>query len=389
MAAGVAPLERCGERLARLVSVWLTSSWRPSTIGRRDRRRRPPGGAAPEAPVLRSRADLGEAARALPARARAVGPRPAGRTLRPARLGTAARPDQRADPDDPDPEQRRHQRRGRVRGAAREVPVAAARSGRTIRAPAGAASACRTARHPTGRAVEHAPLPELVDTIRPGGLANQKAPRIQATLRRIREERGDYSLEFLADLDPLEARAWLTSIDGIGKKTASILLLFSFGQPLFPIDRHVERVARRVGLIPAKATRRRRPRPLPGHARARPDVRGARQPDPARPQGLPRPAPGARRLPARDRAAASWTRRRPDAAGVPVTRPRCRLSSAMLSGASGGYGRAGAADPDRRRRPEPAGPAGRPAASRRLRDGRPPATASRRCGASRPPGRTC
>jgi endonuclease-3 len=107
---------------------------------------------------------------------------------------------------------------------------------------------------PDWAAVERAPLPELVDTIRPGGLANQKAPRIQATLRRIREERGDYSLEFLAGMDALEARAWLTSIDGIGKKTASILLLFSFGLPLFPIDRHVERVARRVGLLPAKAT---------------------------------------------------------------------------------------------------------------------------------------
>jgi endonuclease III len=97
--------------------------------------------------------------------------------------------------------------------------------------------------------VEAAPLPELVDTIRPGGLANQKAPRLQATLRRIREERGDYSLEFLGDLSALEARTWLTTIDGIGKKTASVLLLFSFGLPLMPVDRHVERVAHRVGLI--------------------------------------------------------------------------------------------------------------------------------------------
>ena len=107
---------------------------------------------------------------------------------------------------------------------------------------------------PDWAAVELAPLPELTDVIRPGGLANLKAPRIQATLRRIREDRGDYSLEFLADVNELEARAWLTSIDGIGKKTASILLLFCFGQPLFPIDRHVERVARRVGLLPPKAT---------------------------------------------------------------------------------------------------------------------------------------
>jgi len=51
---------------------------------------------------------------------------------------------------------------------------------------------------PDWAAVEFAPLPELVDTIRPGGLANQKAPRLQATLRTVREERGDYSLEFLA-----------------------------------------------------------------------------------------------------------------------------------------------------------------------------------------------
>lgn len=102
--------------------------------------------------------------------------------------------------------------------------------------------------------IEHAPLPELVDTIRPGGLANQKAPRIQSTLRRIREERGDYSLEFLGEMAALDARDWLTTFDGIGKKTASVLLLFSFGLPLMPVDRHVERVAQRVGLIGPKVT---------------------------------------------------------------------------------------------------------------------------------------
>jgi endonuclease III len=102
--------------------------------------------------------------------------------------------------------------------------------------------------------VEFAPLPELTDVIRPGGLANQKAPRLQSTLRKVREERGDYSLEFLGDMSALEARDWLTQIDGIGKKTASVLLLFSFGMPLMPIDRHVERVIQRVGLLPRKTT---------------------------------------------------------------------------------------------------------------------------------------
>ncbi len=111
-----------------------------------------------------------------------------------------------------------------------------------------------TAPPPDWSMVEHAPLPELVDVIRPGGLAPQKAPRIQAMLRHIREQRGDYSLAFLGQLPPLEARDWLTGIDGIGKKTASIVLLFCFGSPLMPVDRHVERVSKRIGLIPEKAT---------------------------------------------------------------------------------------------------------------------------------------
>jgi endonuclease-3 len=103
-------------------------------------------------------------------------------------------------------------------------------------------------------AVEEAPQDELIEVIRPGGLPNQKARGIQSALRLIRERRGDHSLEFLAELSAIEARDWLTSIPGIGKKTASVLLLFSFGLPLMPVDRHVERVARRVGLIPKKVT---------------------------------------------------------------------------------------------------------------------------------------
>ncbi len=105
---------------------------------------------------------------------------------------------------------------------------------------------------PDWAAVEGAPVQELVEVIRRGGLANQKAPRLQATLRTIREARGDYSLEFLAEMAPLDARAWLTAIDGIGKKTASVLLMFSFGMPLMAVDRHVERVSQRVGLLPPK-----------------------------------------------------------------------------------------------------------------------------------------
>jgi endonuclease-3 len=106
---------------------------------------------------------------------------------------------------------------------------------------------------PDWDAVERAPLDELIDAIRPGGLAPQKAPRIQAALRALRAERGDHSLEFLAELPARDAQAWLTEIPGIGPKTAAVVLLFSFGLPLMPVDRHVERVSKRIGLLPAKA----------------------------------------------------------------------------------------------------------------------------------------
>ena len=107
---------------------------------------------------------------------------------------------------------------------------------------------------PDWDAIEGAPIEELTDVIRPGGLANLKAPRIQAALRTIREETGSHSLEFLGDMAALDARDWLTAIDGIRRKTASVVLLFSFGTPLMPVDRHVERVSQRIGLIPPKAS---------------------------------------------------------------------------------------------------------------------------------------
>jgi len=91
-------------------------------------------------------------------------------------------------------------------------------------------------------AVADAPLEELIDVIRPGGLAPTKAPRIQGVLQRIREERGDFSLEFLGHMTPADALAWLTSVPGIGRKTASVVLMFAFGMPTMPVDRHIERV---------------------------------------------------------------------------------------------------------------------------------------------------
>ncbi len=110
------------------------------------------------------------------------------------------------------------------------------------------------ARFPTWEAVVGAPVQAIEEVIRPGGLARSKAPRIQAALRRILEERGEFSLDFLAEMSVDEAKAWLESLHGVGAKTAAIVLLFSLGRPVFPVDTHVHRVSRRLGIVPSNAS---------------------------------------------------------------------------------------------------------------------------------------
>jgi len=108
---------------------------------------------------------------------------------------------------------------------------------------------------PTWELVRDAPTGALVEAVRPAGLAPTKAPRIQGALRRITAERGEISLGFLADMPLAEARQWLLSLPGVGPKTAAIVLLFALGRPAFPVDTHVHRVTRRLGLIPDRTTR--------------------------------------------------------------------------------------------------------------------------------------
>ena len=110
------------------------------------------------------------------------------------------------------------------------------------------------ANYPDWESVMHAPEAEIIDTIRPAGLANQKGPRIQAALRYVQEHQGEISLDFLQDLPLEEAQEWLVGIKGVGRKTAAIILLFSFGRPVFPVDTHVHRISRRLGLISPKVT---------------------------------------------------------------------------------------------------------------------------------------
>ncbi len=108
------------------------------------------------------------------------------------------------------------------------------------------------ARFPTWEAVRDADPGVVIDTIRPAGLANQKGPRIQAVLRQITEERGALDLDFLYDLPPEEAFAWLKRFKGVGPKTASIVLQFSLSKPAFPVDTHIYRVSGRIGLRPQR-----------------------------------------------------------------------------------------------------------------------------------------
>jgi endonuclease-3 len=105
---------------------------------------------------------------------------------------------------------------------------------------------------PTWEAVRDAPETEVIEAIRPAGLANQKGPRIQAVLQAITEERGTLDLSFLEDFSAEEARTWLLQFKGVGPKTAAIVLQFSLGKPAFPVDTHVHRISGRLGLRPEK-----------------------------------------------------------------------------------------------------------------------------------------
>lgn len=105
------------------------------------------------------------------------------------------------------------------------------------------------ANFPTWDAVVQAPTAAVVDAIRSGGLANRKAPRIQAALAEVHARYGGYTLNALAAMPLDEARDELLSIDGVGLKTASCVLLFSMGRPAMPVDTHVHRLAGRIGLV--------------------------------------------------------------------------------------------------------------------------------------------
>src|SRR4051812_37800477 len=107
------------------------------------------------------------------------------------------------------------------------------------------------ARFDTWEDVRDAPVSEVADAIRPGGLSVTKSPRIQEALRSVGEK---IDLSWLRDAPRDEAINFLTSLPGVGRKTAACVLLFSFDRPEIPVDTHVYRVSSRLELIRSKAS---------------------------------------------------------------------------------------------------------------------------------------
>lgn len=103
-------------------------------------------------------------------------------------------------------------------------------------------------------AVSEANVEDIAEAIKLGGLAQVKAPRIKQILQQIRAQRGSLELGFLKKMPVAEASEWLRSLPGVGPKTAACVLLFSLRKPVLPVDTHIYRVAKRLGLIDSKVS---------------------------------------------------------------------------------------------------------------------------------------
>lgn len=103
-------------------------------------------------------------------------------------------------------------------------------------------------------AVRLAPLGEIELAIRPAGMYHQKAAHLVATLAQLKRDHGAYTLAHLATLPTPTALTYLTSLPGVGHKTASIVLLFCFNLGAFPVDTHIQRISQRLGLATRRAT---------------------------------------------------------------------------------------------------------------------------------------
>jgi len=103
--------------------------------------------------------------------------------------------------------------------------------------------------------IRDAPVDEIEEAIRPGGISKVKSARIKSILRAITDTApgGELSLDWLPELSVPEAQQYLTALPGVGRKTAACVLLFALGMRDVPVDTHVSRVGTRLGLFRPKA----------------------------------------------------------------------------------------------------------------------------------------
>ncbi|MGI8589044.1 MAG: endonuclease III domain-containing protein [Chloroflexia bacterium] len=110
------------------------------------------------------------------------------------------------------------------------------------------------ARWPTWEKLRDAPVEEIERAIHGTTWPEQKAPRIKRVLQTISERHGSLDLDFLNSLPLPEANEWLTSLEGVGPKSAACVLLFACHRPVLPVDTHLHRVGGRLGLIGPKVS---------------------------------------------------------------------------------------------------------------------------------------
>lgn len=108
-------------------------------------------------------------------------------------------------------------------------------------------------RFPTWEKVLLADLHEIIEAIRCGGLANQKAARIKKLLQEIHADQGNLDLSWMHDAPPAQVRNYLEKFHGVGPKTISVVQMFFLGQPAFAVDVHIHRVTKRLGWVPPKS----------------------------------------------------------------------------------------------------------------------------------------
>lgn len=111
------------------------------------------------------------------------------------------------------------------------------------------------AAYPSWARLASMPNSKLKDLIQDAGLSNQKAPRLKQVVRRVMKDFGKPTLRPLKEMSDAEAERYLTSLPGVGVKTAKCVMMYSLGRAVLPIDTHVARVAARLGLLPPRTPR--------------------------------------------------------------------------------------------------------------------------------------